>query len=80
MSPQRANRRRNVTNNVELKAPQVSANPLAKQVTHTQFQAIFQVVDQSMTTQVNREVVALVNPILGMAVIQVREFTKMNPI
>ncbi|WMV29248.1 hypothetical protein MTR67_022633 [Solanum verrucosum] len=33
-----------------------------------------------MTTQVNREVVALVNPILGTAVIRVREFTRMNPL
>ncbi|WMV57767.1 hypothetical protein MTR67_051152 [Solanum verrucosum] len=65
--------------NVELEVLQVLIDPLVEQVSHVEFQAVFQVLAQDMTTQVGREVVSLMNPIVGMVAIKVRNFTMMNP-
>ncbi|WMV50544.1 hypothetical protein MTR67_043929, partial [Solanum verrucosum] len=67
---QRALVRRNVGDNVQ---PKVFVNPLVEQVSHAEFRVILQVLAQAMNTQANREVVALMKPIVGM------EMTRKSP-
>ncbi|WMV46736.1 hypothetical protein MTR67_040121 [Solanum verrucosum] len=78
MAPSRAYVRRNAGDNEELEVPQVFVDPLNEQVTHPEFQVAFQMLAQAMTTQANKEFVARVNPNLGMEVIRIRYFSRMN--
>ena len=70
--------RRNVGENVEPEVPQVLVNPFDEKVCHDELRATFQVLAQVMMTPANREVVASMNPIVGMAETSVRDFTRMN--
>ncbi|XP_049372827.1 uncharacterized protein LOC125837798 [Solanum verrucosum] len=72
--------RTNVGENVQQEAPLVLADPLAEQVTNVEFRAVFQVLAQATTTQVNREVVVTMNSVLGTTTTRVREFTRINPL
>ncbi|WMV07799.1 hypothetical protein MTR67_001184 [Solanum verrucosum] len=76
MAPRRAYVRRNAGENVEPEVHQVLIEPLAEQVTHAKFQASFQVLDQYMMTQANREVVAPMNPNMGSSNALISKFNK----
>uniref|UniRef100_M1DRZ2 Gag-pol polyprotein n=1 Tax=Solanum tuberosum TaxID=4113 RepID=M1DRZ2_SOLTU len=79
MPPRRAPVRRNANDNVEPKVSQDPVDPLSEKVSHVVFKAAFQVLAHAMTTQTNRELVAPVNPKVGMPVTRVRDFTMINP-
>ena len=64
---------------VLIQAPQAQINPLAENVTHPKFRSTIQLFVQALTTQDNREVVAMVNPIMGMVYSRMREFLRMKP-
>jgi len=80
-------RNRNVRENVRQEVPQVPINLLAEQVTSDEFRSIFHALAQALVAQVNREVVAPVNPRVGTTVTRVsttvtrvRDFIRMNPL
>uniref|UniRef100_M1DQC2 Polyprotein n=1 Tax=Solanum tuberosum TaxID=4113 RepID=M1DQC2_SOLTU len=80
MVPRRAYVRRNPGNeNVEPEVPQVLVDPLAEQVTHANFLAIFQLLAQAITTQANREANVPVSLNVGTMVTRIHDFTRMNP-
>ncbi|WMV24454.1 hypothetical protein MTR67_017839 [Solanum verrucosum] len=74
--------RRNVNENVEKEVPQedpkVLTDPLAEQVTNSEFLAVFQVLSQGMTTQANRNDVVPMNSNFSTTTTRLRNFTKMN--
>lgn len=76
MPPRRAPIQRGTNTNKE-QAPQFPNDPLAKQVTNTEFRSAIQMLARAMTTQVNREVVA--PPNVGSTASRVQDFTRMNP-
>jgi len=77
MPPRRAHVRRNL--NVEQNTPQALIDPLVEQVTHDEFKTVFQMLAQAITAQANREVVSLMNPIMGTAMARVQDYTQINP-
>ncbi|WMV50180.1 hypothetical protein MTR67_043565 [Solanum verrucosum] len=58
-------------------APQVSIDPSV--MSNADIRPSFQTLAQAMMAQVNRVVVALVNPSLNLAALRMKNFIKMNP-
>ncbi|WMV29627.1 hypothetical protein MTR67_023012 [Solanum verrucosum] len=84
MSTRRTYARRIAGENVEQEAPPqapvATVDLFVEKVTNVEFRAAFQVLSQSMTAQVNREVVSSVNANAGRTISRVMYFTRMNPL
>uniref|UniRef100_M1DDC0 Integrase core domain containing protein n=1 Tax=Solanum tuberosum TaxID=4113 RepID=M1DDC0_SOLTU len=55
MAPRRVNIRKNVNENVDREAPEATVYLLAEQVTNAEFRGAFQVLDEDMMAQSNRD-------------------------
>ncbi|WMV19776.1 hypothetical protein MTR67_013161 [Solanum verrucosum] len=80
MTTTRDNARRNKEDNLDQEvSPQALIDPLEENITNVETKPAFQLLDQAMTAQANRDVVAPVNPNVGTASSRMRDFIKMNP-
>lgn len=78
MPPRNDTIRKNKDYDMDLTIPQVMVDTLAEQVTHAKFYVIFQVLAEDMTSIYNTEDIILVYPNVGIAMVSVRNFSRMN--
>lgn len=89
MANTRANAKRNEERNEDQEVPlqvpphdtpQAPHDPLGENVSDLEFRYAMQLMDQVLTAQANREVIALVNLTESSTTLRVREFIKIKPL
>lgn len=89
MENTRANAKRNEEGNEDQEVPlhvppqdtpQAPHDPLRENVTDLEFRSAMQLMDQVLTAQANREVIALMNLTESSTTLRVREFIKIKPL